>query len=236
MDHQCRTPLGPLPILVNQNAVSPRFSVARYFPSAGLIVHASYDRVFQTPSFENILLASSPRWLARPRTFCGCPSNPRTAIISNSEPQKAFANQFRFDANYFRRYVNNYADDDQILNTAVSFPIAFRKAILYGAEAKIEVPHWGRFSGFLSYSYIVGNAWFPVTGGLFLGDEAVSAGQLLAGHFPDSQDQRNTARIHIRYQLRQDCGCATNIEYGSGLPFEFAAIPADRLWTSTARR
>src|SRR6202040_4432901 len=83
---------------------------------------------------------------------------------------KSFVNQFRFDANYFRRYVNNFADDDQLLNTAVSFPIAFRKAIIYGAEGKLELPHWNRFSGFLSYSYIVGNVWFPVTGGLFLGD------------------------------------------------------------------
>ena len=48
-------------LLVNQNAISPRVSVARYFPAAGLIVHASYDRVFQTPSFENILLSSSPQ-------------------------------------------------------------------------------------------------------------------------------------------------------------------------------
>src|ERR1039457_821122 len=47
-------------LLVNQNAVSPRLSVARYFPSTGVNLHASYDRVFQTPSFKNILLASSP--------------------------------------------------------------------------------------------------------------------------------------------------------------------------------
>ena len=29
---------------------------------------------------------------------------------------------------------------------------------------------------YASYSYMVGNVWFPVTGGLFLGDDAVSAG------------------------------------------------------------
>ncbi|HEY6330620.1 MAG TPA: TonB-dependent receptor, partial [Blastocatellia bacterium] len=46
-------------LLVNHNAVSPRFSISRYFPSAGLVLHFSYDRVFQTPSFENILLSSS---------------------------------------------------------------------------------------------------------------------------------------------------------------------------------
>ena len=65
---------------------------------------------------------------------------------------KAFFKKFRLDANYFRRDVNNYADDDQIENTTISFPIAFRKAIIYGAEAKIDVPDWHRFSGFLSYS------------------------------------------------------------------------------------
>ncbi len=69
------------------------------------------------------------------------------------------------------RNVNNYADDDQIQNTTISFPIAFRKSTIYGAEAKIEVPNWHKISGFLSYSYMVGAVWFPVTGGLFLGQD-----------------------------------------------------------------
>ena len=47
-------------LLVNQNAVSPRVAISRYFPSVGVNVHGSYDRIFQTPSFENILLSSSP--------------------------------------------------------------------------------------------------------------------------------------------------------------------------------
>jgi hypothetical protein len=208
-------------LLVNQNAVSPRFSVARYFSSAGLIVHASYDRVFQTPSFENILLASSPEVESLNPNVLRLPIEPSHGNYFELGATKSFLSQFRVDANYFRRYVNNYADDDQILSTAVSFPIAFRKAIIYGAEGKIEVPHWKRFSGFLSYSYIVGNAWFPVTGGLFLGDDAVSATTQLTGHFPDSQDQRNTARLHIRYQLTSRLWIAPSIEYGSGLPFEF---------------
>jgi hypothetical protein len=208
-------------LLVNQNAVSPRFSAARYFPSAGLIVHASYDRVFQTPSFENILLASSQQVTSLNPNVLRLPVEPSHGNYFELGATKSFVGQVRFDANYFRRYVNNYADDDQILSTAVSFPIAFRKAIIYGAEGKIEVPHWRRFSGFLSYSYIVGNAWLPVTGGLFLGDDAVRATTQLTGHFPDSQDQRNTARLHIRYQLTSRLWIAPSAEYGSGLPFEF---------------
>ena len=208
-------------LVVNQNAVSPRFSVARYFPSAGLIVHASYDRVFQTPSFENILLASSAQVESLDPNVLRLPIEPSHGNYFELGATQSLFNQLRIDANYFRRYVNNYADDDQILSTAVSFPIAFRKAIIYGAEGKIEVPHWKRFSGFLSYSYIVGNAWFPVTGGLFLGDDATNATTQLTGHFPDSQDQRNTARLHVRYQLRPRLWIASSAEYGSGLPFDF---------------
>jgi hypothetical protein len=216
-------------LLVNQNAVSPRFSVARYFPSAGLIVHASYDRVFQTPSSENILLASAPQVQSLNPNVLRLPVEPSHGNYFELGATKGFLNQFRLDANYFRRYVNNYADDDQMLSTAVSFPIAFRKAIIYGAEGKIEVPHWKRFSGFLSYSYMVGNAWFPVTGGLFLGDEVVSATSQLKGHFPDSQDQRNTARLHVRYQVMSRLWIAPSIEYGSGLPFRFTGTPQQAL-------
>ena len=71
-------------LVVNQNAVSPRISIARYFPAANLVVHASYDRVFQTPSFENILLASSPDvTVLNPNVF-GCQSSLPTVTTSNS--------------------------------------------------------------------------------------------------------------------------------------------------------
>ena len=113
----------------------------------------------------------------------------------------------------------------KLTNTTISFPIAFRKSIIYGAEGKLELPDWHRFSGFLSYSYIVGNAWFPVTGGLFLGDEAGNAESQLSGHFPDSQDQRNTVRGRVRYQIQPRFWVASGIQYDSGLPFEFDGDP-----------
>jgi hypothetical protein len=76
---------------------------------------------------------------------------------------------------------------------------------------------------------MVGNAWFPVTGGLFLGDDATSATTQLTGHFPDSQDQRNTVRLRLRYQLLSRMWIAGSAEYGSGLPFEFTGDYDDAL-------
>jgi hypothetical protein len=213
-------------LLLNRQAFDPRFAISRYFPSADLVVHFSYDRVFQTPSFENILLSSSTVVESLNSSFLRLPVEPSEGNYYEAGLTKAFAGKIRLDANYFRRLVANYADDDQIENTTISYPIAFRKAVIYGAEAKLDLPDWHRFSGFLSYSYTLGNAWLPVTGGLFLGANATHAQSQLAGHFPDSQDQRNTVRGRLRYQVQPRFWIAGGVQYDSGLPFEFDGDPS----------
>ena len=47
-------------LAVDDHAVSPRVGIAWSAPRAQLVVRASYDRAFQTPAIENLLLASSP--------------------------------------------------------------------------------------------------------------------------------------------------------------------------------
>ena len=213
-------------LILNRQAVDPRISIARYFPSAGLVVHASYDRVFQTPSNENILLSSSTAATLLNPVSLQLPVEPSEGNYYEAGVTKDFFGKVKLDANYFRRLVNNYADDDQIDNTTISYPIAFRKAIIYGAEAKLAVPDWHGVSGFLSYSYIVGQAWFPVTGGLFLGDDAVIP---TTGHLPDSQDQRNTLRGRLRYQVAPRFWVAGGIQYDTGLPFDFQCPDGETL-------
>jgi outer membrane receptor for Fe3+-dicitrate len=208
-------------LLVNQNAVSPRLGLSRYFRSADLVLHASYDRVFQTPDFENILLSSSPEIVSLNPQVLRLPVEPSHGNYYEVGFTKGFFQKLRLDVNYFDRRVNNYADDDQLLDTAVSFPIAFRKSNIYGAEGKVDTPHWGRLSGFVSYSYMVGSAYLPVTGGLFLGTDATNALSQTNGRFWVSQDQRNTVRTRFRYQIVERLWVALGGEYGSGLPVEF---------------
>jgi len=213
-------------LILNRQAVDPRFAISRYFPSLDMVAHFSYDRVFQTPSFENILLSSSTAATMLNPTSLQLPVEPSEGNYYEVGVSKGFFGKIRLDTNYFRRLVNNYTDDDQIENTTISFPIAFRKSIIYGAEAKLDVPDWRGFSGFLSYSYTVGQAWFPVTGGLFLGDDAVIP---TTGHFPDSQDQRNTMRGRVRYQINSRFWLAAGIQYDTGLPFDFQCPDGETL-------
>jgi outer membrane cobalamin receptor len=218
-------------LLVNQNAFSPRLSVAYYVPKYDLVLHASYDRIFQTPSFENILISSSPLVTTLSDEVLRLPVEPSHGNYYEAGVSKAFFGHLTFDANFFDRRVNNYADDDQLLSTAVSFPIAFAKANIYGIEGKIEIPHWGRLNGFVSYSYGAGSAYLPVTGGLFLGDDAADALSQLTGRFWASQDQRNTVRTRFRYQFTNRFWGGVGTDYGTGLPFEFTGDESDALNT-----
>jgi hypothetical protein len=209
-------------LILNRQAVEPRFAISRYFPSANVVVHFSYDRVFQTPSFENILLSSSTAATTLNPISLQLPVQPSEGNYYEAGVTKVLFNKVKLDANYFRREVNNVADDDQIDNTTISFPIAFRNAIIYGAEAKLDLPTWNRFSGFLSYSYEVGNAWNPVTGGLFLGAKAIIPTR---GYFPVSQDQRNSVRGRLEYQIVPRLWIAGGMQFDSGLPFQFQCDP-----------
>ena len=216
-------------LLVNQNAVSPRLGLAYYFSKLDLVVHASYDRIFQTPSAENILISSSPEVLSLSDNVLRLPVQPSHGNYYEFGVSKGFFGQLKFDANLFDRRVNNFADDDQLLSTAVSFPIAFNQAYIYGAEGKIELPHWRRINAFASYSYSLGSAYLPVTGGLFLGVDASNALSQITGRFWISQDQRNTVRTRVRYQFTDRVWGGVGAEYGSGLPFQFVGTRDEAL-------
>jgi hypothetical protein len=209
--------------VVNQSAWSPRIGVSRFISSLNLVLHGSYDRVFQTPAMENLLLASSPQLNSVSSLVVRIPVLPARANYYEVGFTKAIASKLRIDGNVFRRDFRNYPDDDVLLDTGVSFPIAFSSAEIHGEEVQIAVPRWGRFSGVLSYSNQTGIGQGPITGGLFLGDEAQGIAD--SSKLPVSQDQRNTLRARLRYQATERLWFATSAEYGSGLPVDLDSQP-----------
>lgn len=204
-------------LLINDHAFSPRIGVAYYWPAVGMVWRASYDRAFQIPSIENLLLASSQAAQHLTSAATGLPIPASRGDFYQAGFSKSLWGNLRLDANYFVRNIRNFEDDDLLLNTGVSFPTTFHSAAIHGVEAKLEVPHWGRFSGWLSYSNLLGIGRLPVTGGLFLEPDSA---QLLhsTDRFPISQDQRNTFRALARAQLSVRLWMAVGGQYGSGLP------------------
>jgi outer membrane cobalamin receptor len=208
-------------LLVRESAWSPRIGVSRYFPSVNLLIHASYDRVFQTPAVENLLLASSPQLDAVNSIVVRLPVRPAHANFYEAGFTQSVFGKLRLDANVFRRDFRNDSDDDVLLDTGVSFPIAFRSATITGEELRLELPQWHHFSGFVSYANQTGIGQGPITGGLFLGSDAVS-GLTATSRSPITQDQRNTARARLRFQPVRRLWFALGSQYGSGLPADGA--------------
>jgi outer membrane cobalamin receptor len=215
-------------LLVDESAASPRLGIAWHVPSAGLVLRASYDRVFQTPAMENILLSSSPAARALNNTSVFLPVRPSRGNLTEIGLTKALAGKLRLDGQYFRRDLDHFADDSLLLNTGVTFPIAFSHASIHGFEAKLELPRWGTFSGFLSYSNLSGKAQLPVTGGLFLGDESADVLNS-SGRLPITQDQRNTVSARLRTDAGSRTWFAVGAAYGSGLPIEADSVDLEIL-------
>jgi hypothetical protein len=209
--------------VLNESAWSPRVAVSRFVSSLNLLIHGSYDRVFQTPAMENLLLASSPQLNSVSSLVVRLPVKPARANYYEVGFTKSFAGKLRIDGNVFRRDFRNYSDDDVLFDTGVSFPIAFSSAAISGEEIQIAVPRWGRFSGTLSYSNQTGIGQGPITGGLFLGSDTEGISD--TSKFPVSQDQRNTLRANVRFQATERLWLATSAEYGSGLPADLGGPP-----------
>lgn len=206
-------------LLVDESAASPRLGATWNVSRLGLVLHASYDRIFGTPAFENILVSASAGALTLNNNALYLPLRPSRANYYDAGFTKALARHVRLDASVFQRDIRNYADDDLLLNTGISFPIAFHSAEIRGVEAKLEIPRWGPVSGSLSYANMLGVGRFPITGGLLLDDRAP---QLLTAtdRFPVSQDQRNTARAAMRFQIAPRLWTSWSGSYNSGLPVE----------------
>jgi len=141
---------------------------------------------------------------------------------------EAILGKVRLDANVFRRDFRQYSDDEVLLDTGVSFPIAFAKARIFGEEIRMEIPQWGRFSGYVSYANQSGIGQGPITGGLLLGNDAANA-LTDTSKFAVTQDQRNSLHARLRFQASRRAWLAMGAQYGGGLPADIAKAKSSDL-------
>jgi len=223
--------------VVDSTHVSPRFGLAYNFPRTSTVLRFSYNRLFQTPSNENLLLSSAPEaaQLVPPD---------RLAIIGTAlvlvRPERddlyevglaqGVNGWFRFDASYFRKNIRDFHDNDQFLNTTVVFPIAFSGGQIDGFDFRIEMPAHKGLSGYWNFAVARALAHPPLSGGLFLGEEAIELFDASEEVRPD-HDQKFTSQWALTYE-HHDTGIWTSVlgRYDSGLPTEIedvAAVAAD---------
>ena len=209
--------------LIQDSAFSPRVGLSYYVPGADLLLRASYDRIFQPPPMENLLLSSAAAGLGLDDVEGALAVRTSHANFFEVGFRKPLGNHLRADVSHYWRTFRNSIDDDVFLNTGLSFPITFDTARVQGTEIRLEMLRWRNVSSFVSYSNMLGRASSPVTGGLFIhGGEAEELRDVVQ-RFPLSQDQRNTVAAQVHLEPHRRLWFMTGVRYGSGLPVEVQA-------------
>jgi hypothetical protein len=205
-------------LLVRATAWSPRLAAAWRIKPLGLTLKASYDRIFNTPATENLLLASSADTHQVSSGAQMLPVPPARANFYEVGAVKNVGGGSSVGVSAYRRDFTNFHDDDVFLNTGISFPIAFSSAEIEGIEADFRMQFGRNVSTMLSYSNLSGWAQLPVTGGLLLEGSA----ELLQSNdvVRISQDQRNTVALSTRVAAGSRVWFGFDGNYGSGLPVE----------------
>lgn len=222
-------------MLVVASDLQPRLGVAYHLAPVGTVLRASYNRNFQTPPNENLLLANSleSALLAPPevrRTLGGgvLPIQPQYQNVFEVGLQQDLGHLLHLDAAYYHKNSANPQDNDNFLNTGIIFPTSLAASRVNGFEARLVLPETRRVSAVASVTHFRAIVTPPFTGGLFLGSSALEA--LSAGPFIIDHDQALGVSGNViyragswwtSYQVRYDSGLVAN----PSDPAEVAADP-----------
>ncbi|HEX8097446.1 MAG TPA: TonB-dependent receptor [Pyrinomonadaceae bacterium] len=210
-------------VLITDNGFSPRVAVAYFIPRTKTTLRASYNRFFQPPPNENLLLASSAQAAAiSPIAVLQGVTAVQPVLVDKEHVYEAGLQQllsrfFRLNLSVYQKRIKNYADKDQFIETGVVFPISIFAGRVTGEELRLESAEYRGFRGFVSYANSRAYGVTPILGGLFLGEDP---GELLLGglKFAADHDQRNEAQFQLSYNHRSGVYAIFNGRYDSGVP------------------
>ncbi|MDX1983507.1 MAG: TonB-dependent receptor [Bryobacteraceae bacterium] len=221
--------------LVNGNHLQPRLGLSYHLRETNTVLRASYNRTYQTPPNENLLLSSSDESsaLVAPNvraTLGGAvvQIQPERQNIYEVGVQQGIGSRMSVNVAYYHKNSRDQQDNNNFFDTGIIFPMALARIRVNGVEGRLVVPEFRGFSGTLSLTHARAISTPPFTGGLFIGNTAVDI--LNAGPFFIDHDQKLSAQGVIRYASRKGFYATTSIRHDSGLvtnPSDPAEVAAD---------
>jgi outer membrane receptor for Fe3+-dicitrate len=208
---------------VNGSQLQPRLGIAYAIRQTGTVFRASYNRTYQTPPNENLLLSASEEAARLAPPAVQEALNGATAVKIRPETQnfyevglqQSIGRVASINASYYYKSSNDQQDNDNFLNTGIIFPITLSKIRVNGAELRLNVPNFKRFSGTLSMTHYHAISTPPFTGGLFLGASAIDA--LTAGPFVIDHDQTLGLQGNLQRTWRSGFWTSGSVRHDTGL-------------------
>ncbi|MCA1623572.1 MAG: hypothetical protein LC778_07155 [Acidobacteria bacterium] len=198
--------------IVKGVGVQPRIGFSYLIDRTKTILRASFARTMETPYNENLILSSAPSELRGQGGILGATTDDPLRIGRRNQYnvglQQQIGKYILFDADYFWKYTDNAYDFNVILNTPITFPIAWAQSKLDGLSLRVNLANFKNLSAF----YVAGTSrarfFPPETGGLFFLDEIPS------GVFRIDHEQKFQHSFQAQYQLARLKGIAPYFLFG----------------------
>jgi outer membrane receptor protein involved in Fe transport len=219
-------------LLVTDQQFNPRLGAVYYIPKTKTALRASFDRLYQPPQVDNLLLSASEQAkLLSPfveETGGGADIRPEKVSAWEFGFAQDVGGWFRLDASYWGRDFRNVGDPNVFFNTTLIFPNSVAEGFSRGVDVRLDVPERKGVSGWLSYTNMRLLQTGPLNGGLFLTDEFIEIGP--GTRFIPDQDQRNTGAFGVTYRHhRSGLLLSFTGRHESGVPLEVEEDELDEL-------
>lgn len=217
------------------NQLQPRVGMSFHLRETGTVLRASYNRTYQTPPNENLLVSSSPESavLVAPAVRASLGGafvtiRPERQNFFEAGFQQSIGNRVSLQGAFYHKNARDQQDNNSFFNTPIIFPTSLARIRVNGVEGRIVVPKYRGFSGTLSLTHARAVSTPPFTGGLFIGDEAVAL--LSAGPFVIDHDQVLSMHGVVHWTHPRGWFSTLGTRYDSGLvinPSDPAEVAAD---------
>jgi hypothetical protein len=209
---------------LSESQLEPRVGLAYYLPAAKTVFRVSYNRIFITPEYENVLFSSSTEasTLAPPEVQASRALGEGLILVPAARQdvydvglQQAVGSKLRLDIDFWERRVRFVADQAQFQNTGIVFPVAFDHGRLHGWNVRLDLAPIGGLTGYASLGHVHAVYFPPLAGGLFLDTGAIDA--ITGGPFLIDHDQNLQAQAGINYAFgKSGFWLGANVRYDSG--------------------
>jgi hypothetical protein len=202
--------------LVSKTGAQPRAGVAYNIKKTGTVLRAAYSRTLETPFNENLLLSSATGIGGLAQNVFGAngvPIKPGTRNQFNTGLQQAIGKFLLIDADYFWKYTNNAYDFSILLNSTITFPIAWHNSKLDGVTGRVSTTNLRGFQAYWTFGHTRARYFPPETGGLIPQGAAIGGGVFRIDH-----DQAFQSTMNFRYQRPHNAEwIGLTYRYDSGL-------------------
>ncbi len=220
--------------LATDSGIEPRAGVAYNIKRTGTVLRAAYARTFETPFNENLILSSATGNGGLAENVFGAAG---TATIRpgrrnqfNTGFQQAIGKYLLVDADYFWKYTHNAYDFSILLNTTITFPIAWHNSKLDGVTGRVSTTNIHGFQAYYSFGHTRARYFPPQNGGVLPNDLGTSV-------FRIDHDQAFQSNANFRYQRPKNAEYVSVIwRYDSGLVVSGVPTTDDALALSPAQR